>query len=1421
MVRNKLVFIIGALIIGIVSTLAIIFGMVAADVINIEKTDIVFASGDLTAYYDGQEHKCEVYTIAEGKLLDGHTIIPTFYGSQTEVGTNENKMFVAIVDENGADCSEYYNIGYRFGSINVVKAPLSVTSKSENKTYDGIALEGKEGDYEISSDSVLAPTHRIVDTYSNTITNVGEVDNQIFIKVLDENNNDVSANYDIKTYFGKLRILPRNITLASASDDKIYDGTPLFANGDDDWVKKEGSLVKDDYIKVVNDSFIKDCGEVDNVFTATVYDKNNNDVSSNYNITYLYGKLRIGIAHLIIETKSASKVYDGTPLTFEEFEVISGSTGSNSLALTFGPGLTDVDIIDNSATYAIFNESGDDVTVNYIVDITFGTLTVTKRPLLFSTLGASKTYDGTPLVGQSSDLKLESGTLPDGDSIIGFSTASITDAGFISNVFNPQVLNSEGETITYNFDIQFSTLGTLTVTPRPITLHTGSVSKQYDNTSLDGGDVTLTAGTLGEGDVLNAHTTPLSGNAYSRENSIGSVNLIVKGNGTDSTSNYNITYDLGTISILPLSLKVRSNGGTKEYDGTPLTVSSYTIDYGTLFDYGDGNFDTINAFYYGSQTEVGISTNACLFTILNPLGQDVSTNYTLDIATFGELEVTPCVLKLRTASASKIYDGDLLTSSDANTLANGMWEYISSSNRPIDGDTLVPTLESSIRNVGTVDNAVIDFHVTNAIGDVTTNYTVIVVDQGTLTIEKRPLAIESANAEKLYDGTPLTNPIANIVPSTTPLPSGHTMSVTVSGSQLSIGNSPNTIAEIIIRNGAGNIVTSNFDITKSEGTLSVVFSQASASPSQADDEADPFDLVEVTSTVDGYIYLRSASYANYTGKTFTAGSEYPSLLEDKYSYNYLLSYALENSSYSQDEVEINYLVEDVIGYTIPTASVPDNTAYTTQMSDTIYGGDIDAAYTVPFYMYDYLTDITPSLHSDYSVAEASYYSFVRDHYLGVPQTTKTFLEGIISANSLEKATEKETIAAVVDYVSHAAQYTKSYNKALLTADDMVIAFLRDYKEGVCVQYAQAATLILRTLDIPARYCEGILCLAKANETVTVTNEKLHAWTEVYIQGLGWVQIDATGFAATDTADLTPAEIAYLDGRIINPIDTYYQLEAGDFTTTTYPSNQLRGLSVLLNKGYTYKHVIVSGEQQGIGSSLTTLERLVILNPNGQVVFDSNKPTDGDFTLTLGNGKIQNYVSELSVETGAIVNAPYTGSAIANKELILSNGVLSTTIIESNGTTHQPAAGILLDGHHVDFTGTYTTGSVTNVGVAANNYTICIRDSEDNDVTNWYMINSTYGLLNVVKRPITVTADDLINIGATLPHTGGYTVTTYTYSMGDLISGHILSADVYGHVGENGGVSDVVVQSVTIYDSEHNDVTNNYIITTVNGSIVVV
>jgi transglutaminase-like putative cysteine protease len=119
-----------------------------------------------------------------------------------------------------------------------------------------------------------------------------------------------------------------------------------------------------------------------------------------------------------------------------------------------------------------------------------------------------------------------------------------------------------------------------------------------------------------------------------------------------------------------------------------------------------------------------------------------------------------------------------------------------------------------------------------------------------------------------------------------------------------------------------------------------------------------------------------------------------------------------------------------------------------------------------------------------------------------------------------KTTDYDKVRAIYDYFSRDNGFSYSTQTQAGTSGSEIAAFLTN-KTGFCQQYATAMAWMVRAAKIPARVAFGFTRGVKNGNTYTITNRNAHAWTEVYLDGFGWVPFDAT--PASDVAGSARAD----------------------------------------------------------------------------------------------------------------------------------------------------------------------------------------------------------------------------------------------------------------------------------------------------------
>ena len=205
------------------------------------------------------------------------------------------------------------------------------------------------------------------------------------------------------------------------------------------------------------------------------------------------------------------------------------------------------------------------------------------------------------------------------------------------------------------------------------------------------------------------------------------------------------------------------------------------------------NGESASATGTGSITRVGSTLN----TYRIDWGSAKEGNYEVIEENLGTLTVNPAgkTLTITTASATKIYDGSPLESSEVTV--EGL----------IGDDSVTVIPDASITDAGSVKNTyTIDW------GDTDPGNYNIEENLGTLTVEPAELTVSTGSAEKTYDGTALTSGGAEV----SGLQGEDSVTVTPTGSITDAGTGKNTFT--ISWDGAKE---SNYTVTEKPGTLRV------------------------------------------------------------------------------------------------------------------------------------------------------------------------------------------------------------------------------------------------------------------------------------------------------------------------------------------------------------------------------------------------------------------------------------------------------------------------------------------------------------------------------------------------------------------------------------------------------------------------
>ena len=143
-----------------------------------------------------------------------------------------------------------------------------------------------------------------------------------------------------------------------------------------------------------------------------------------------------------------------------------------------------------------------------------------------------------------------------------------------------------------------------------------------------------------------------------------------------------------------------------------------------------------------------------------------------------------------------------------------------------------------------------------------------------------------------------------------------------------------------------------------------------------------------------------------------------------------------------------------------------------------------------------------------------------EYYVTDVQAFSAFLEGRVDGMEYDASMFYPVFAKrIAKYLSDNMVYTLT--PTLPDTEDTMSSverFLFVTKEGYCVQYATAATLLLRSVGVPTRYVEGYIAPKFArseaedrvgNYICNVRDSNAHAWCEIYLENYGWLTTEVT------------------------------------------------------------------------------------------------------------------------------------------------------------------------------------------------------------------------------------------------------------------------------------------------------------------------
>ena len=311
-------------------------------------------------------------------------------------------------------------------------------------------------------------------TISNpaSITNVSETadHNNTYSYTLDH----ASYYTNVTATYGKLTILPRTVVMTSASDSKMYDGTPLTRNNQSDVTVTGDGFVTGEGATYNITGSQKSAGSSANAFTYTL---NGGTLAENYTTSTVNGMLEV-TKHPFTISLDSVKVYDGAPFMVTASQLhVTGFVNNDALASgemwTESGEVGEYENQDGSfqttlasgiiykGGFSILDSSGSSVTSCYTPTFKVK-LSISPCTITITAATDAKSYDGTPLT--NSGYSITAGALVSSDNLAScIVTGSQLCLGSSPNVPSGAVIKNGTDDVTGNYTIHYVN-GTLTVT---------------------------------------------------------------------------------------------------------------------------------------------------------------------------------------------------------------------------------------------------------------------------------------------------------------------------------------------------------------------------------------------------------------------------------------------------------------------------------------------------------------------------------------------------------------------------------------------------------------------------------------------------------------------------------------------------------------------------------------------------------------------------------------------------------------------------------------------------------------------------------------------------------------------------------------------------------------------------------------------
>lgn len=498
---------------------------------------------------------------------------------------------------------------------------------------------------------------------------------------------------------------------------------------------------------------------------------------------------------LSVTATANNKTYDGT----------ADTTGSIALS-----GVLSGETVTATGTFAFDNKNvGTDKTVNVagitlagadqgnyrVNDAVITTSDIAPKTLVATARANNRVYDGT--VDATGDISL-SGVLS-GETVIATGTFAFDnkDVGTGKTVNVSSVILTGDDAGNYGVNDTVITTAA-NITKKELTATATGAGKVYDGNTIGTGSIVL-EGVVGSEKVTATGTFTFDNKNAGTDKTVTVADITLGGVGK---ANYTVNDTATTTNITPKPAEIIVDNPTIKYG------SAYPTFGGTvsgLIVPGDLGTITYKEISEGKNSDGHLNVNDDPYTDLTA-EYTTNDNYTVTIIP-GTLTVTRKEVTITAASETFTYDGNSKSSSSAVVVGLvGKGESITPT---VVGSITYPTKSPVVNEVKTYTTSLTNEN----------NYIINKVN-GELRMEKANIAltITADGDERVYNGNPLTK---NTYQCAGSLGTNDILEVTITGTITNVGNVPNKITHVKVKNNSTIDVTENYNITTKSGSLVV------------------------------------------------------------------------------------------------------------------------------------------------------------------------------------------------------------------------------------------------------------------------------------------------------------------------------------------------------------------------------------------------------------------------------------------------------------------------------------------------------------------------------------------------------------------------------------------------------------------------